>query len=79
MSLDAATINPAGCNSSNLKKYLAGQDLSTETKKGAGKAPDSCMVAKKNFVQNFVDNVAYRKDNNMPAPNLKEYLARKKS
>ena len=71
-------IYPAGCDSSNLKKYLAGQDLSTETKKGAGKAPDSCMAAKKNFSKDFVSNVAYRKDNTMPAANLKEYLAKKK-
>lgn len=73
-----ADIYPAGCDSSNLKEYLAGQDLSVETKDGAGKAPDSCIAAKKNFAKNFVSNVAYRKDNTMPASNLKEYLAKKR-
>lgn len=70
-------IYPAPCYSNNLKQYLAGQDLSVETKDGAGKAPDSCMAAKRNFAKNFVPNVAYRKDNTMPAKNLKEYLAKK--
>lgn len=70
-------VYPAGCDSSNLKRYLAGNDLSVETKDGAGKAPDSCMAAKRNFAKNFVPNVAYRKDNTMPASNLKEYLKKK--
>lgn len=72
-----AVIYPAACNSSNLKDYLAGNDLSVETKDGAGRAPDSCLEAKRNFSKNFVANVAYRKDNTMPASNLKEYLKKR--
>lgn len=71
------TIYPEGCNSKNLKEYLAGQNLKKSTKKGAGSAPIPCINAKKNFAKNFVDNVAYRSDNVMPASNLKEYFSQK--
>ena len=43
----------------------------------AGKAPTECLVARKNFKKNYVPNVAYRKDNVMPARNLKEYLQKR--
>ena len=38
-----------------------------------GKAPSPCVEAKANFKKNYVENVAYRKDNVMPASNLMEY------
>lgn len=41
---------------------------------GRGRAPEPCVQAKKNFLKNYVANVAYRKDNVMPASNLKEYM-----
>lgn len=41
-----------------------------------GKAPESCVQAKKNFKKNQVPNLAYRKDNYMPASNLREYMAK---
>lgn len=71
-------IYPAGCDSKNLKEYLGEVAAEDKASKGtfAGKAPESCMAAKRNFTKNFVDNVAYRKDNTMPAKNLKEYLAK---
>ena len=70
-------IYPAGCDSPNLKKYLAGDNPEAPIKKGSGKAPESCMRAKKNFAKNFVSNVMYRKDNTMPASTLKEFLEKK--
>ena len=72
-------VYPAGCDSKNLKEYLG--EVKAEDKKGniglLGKAPEACTAAKKNFAKNFVPNVAYRKDNTMPAANLKEYLEKK--
>ena len=65
------------CNGKNLKDFLGGDDTSSEVMDKDWKAPDSCVAARNNFKKNFVDNVAYRKDNTMPASNLKEYLAKK--
>ena len=69
----------SGCDAPNLKNYLG--EVNTEDKAYgggyAGKAPDSCTAAKRNFAKNFVPNVAYRKDNTMPAANLKEYLSKR--
>jgi hypothetical protein len=68
-----------GCDAPNLKRYLGevkAEDKSSESG-FKGIAPESCTSAKKNFAKNFVANVAYRKDNTMPARNLKEYLSRK--
>ena len=70
-------IYPAGCDSKNLKTYIG--EISDKPLKGAGKAPESCIKAKQNFRKYFVDNVAYRKDNVMPARNLKEYFEKVKS
>lgn len=64
-----------GCDAPNLKEYLGA--VKAEDKMKEGKAPESCTTAKKNFAKNFVPNVAYRKDNTMPASNLKEYLSKK--
>ena len=66
-----------GCDSKNLKDYLGDVKAEDKAEVYAGKAPDSCTSAKRNFAKNFVPNVAYRKDNTMPAKNLKEYLAKK--
>ena len=68
-----------GCDAPNLKKYLGGvkAEDGMDGVEFKGKAPESCTVAKHNFAKNFVPNVAYRKDNTMPASNLKEYLAKK--
>ena len=77
------TINPDPCYS---KKYLrdymgevkseveAEDRLDGRTFDSLGKAPDSCLAAKRNFAKNYVPNVPYRSDNTMPAKNLKEYL-----
>ena len=66
-----------GCDSGNLKDYLGAVHAEDKTP-NSGKAPDSCVAAKRNFAKNFVPNVAYRKDNTMPASTLKEYLAKRK-
>lgn len=66
-----------GCDAPNLKDYLGEVKVEDKGNGFRGKAPESCTSAKKNFAKNFVANVAYRKDNTMPARNLKEYLARK--
>lgn len=57
-------------NKKALNKFLKGEEAITFM----GKAPKSCVTAKRNFEKNYVPNVAYRKDNTMPAANLKEYL-----
>lgn len=79
IAMDEKITYPAGCDSGNLKRYLGkpSEKGEVETMDFKGKAPESCTSAKKNFVKNFVPNVAYRKDNTMPAANLKEYLEKK--
>lgn len=47
-----------------------------EAKEWRGNAPEACTRARENFEKNYVPNVAYRKDNTMPASNLKEYLTK---
>lgn len=68
-----------GCDASNLKQYLGKVDANEHNNGSSsiGRMPTACKEAKKNFARNFVDNVAYRKDNTMPASSLKEYLAKK--
>lgn len=66
-------VYPQGCTSKNLKDYM-GDVKGEEISVSYGKAPDSCITAKKNFEKHFVPNVAYRKDNTMPANTLKEFL-----
>lgn len=64
-----------GCDAPNLKAYLGEVDRGVADKASfRGEAPEPCIAAKRNFAKNFVPNVAYRKDNTMPASNLKEYL-----
>lgn len=67
------------CDAPNLKNYLGAVRAEDKTEGSGfkGKAPESCTSAKRNFAKNFVPNVAYRKDNTMPAKNLKEYLGSK--
>lgn len=66
------------CDGKSLKEFLGGDETSTEVMDKDWKAPDSCVAARNNFKKNFVSNVAYRKDNTMPASNLKEYLEGKR-
>ena len=61
---------PHGTKAS-LLKFLAGESAAMDSQ-----VPNPCAVAKRNFKKNFVENVAYRIDNTMPAKNLKEYLAK---
>ena len=70
---------PAGCDSKNLKMYLGADTTSSEVMDKDWKAPESCIKARSNFKKNFVPNVAYRKDNTMPASTLKEYLEGKRN
>lgn len=79
-------INPDLCDSKKyLRDYMGEVEDSVEaedridgrTFSSLGKAPESCTSAKKNFAKNYVPNVPYRKDNTMPAKNLKEYLEKK--
>ena len=78
LAMDGGTTYPAGCDSKNLKDYIGGaKDKVGDSK--AGQAPESCVAAKRNFSKNFVPNVAYRKDNTMPASTLKEFLLKVKS
>lgn len=68
-------VYPVPCDS---KKFL--RDYMGEVGKldgMEGMAPESCTAAKRNFAKNFVPNIPYRKDNTMPASNLKEYLEKK--
>lgn len=61
-----------------LLRYLSGEDeRETEDAKFRGKAPWPCRRAKKNFLKDYVSDLLYRKDNVMPARNLKEYLSKK--
>ena len=53
------------------------EDVGNWTMDFGGKAPAPCVEAKRNFSKNYVENVAYRKDNTMPASNLKEYLSKR--
>lgn len=80
------TINTDPCYSKKyLRDYMGDVKSEVETEdridgrtfNTLGKAPDSCLAAKRNFAKNYVPNVPYRKDNTMPAKNLKEYLSKK--
>ena len=79
-------IYPDPCSSKKfLRDYMGDVKTEVETEDrldgrtfdSLGKAPDSCLAAKRNFAKNYVPNVPYRKDNTMPASNLKEYLQKK--
>lgn len=86
IAMDAIEYGKGCDNKASLKDYMGevNTDVDTEdridgrTFKTLGKAPDSCLSAKRNFAKNFVPNVPYRKDNTMPASNLKEYLEKTK-
>ena len=75
--MDGGTDYPAGCDSNNLKDYIGAASGKGMEGVSKGTAPQSCTTAKKNFEKNFVPNVAYRKDNTMPASTLKEYYSKK--
>ena len=79
-------VYPDPCYSKkHLRDYMGDVDDSVDaedridgrTFSNLGKSPESCTTAKRNFAKNFVENIPYRKDNTMPARNLKEYLSKK--
>ena len=69
--------SPTKTSKKKLKEFLEKEVAEANTMKGfMGQAPKPCVEAKRNFEKNYVPNVAYRKDNTMPASNLKEYLSK---